>query len=66
MHNEDSSLKKANLRIADSDFVPALQFARREGMQVGRDPLWANIRPELAEHIDWMKTRIPNPSGAGP
>lgn len=43
---------------ADSDIVPALKFARREGMQVGLDPLESNIRPELQEHIDYLATRL--------
>lgn len=42
----------------DSDIVPALKFVRREGMQVGLDPLLSNIRPELAEHIDYLASRL--------
>ena len=40
----------------DADIVPALKFARREGMQVCLDPLWHPIRPELSEHVDFIST----------
>jgi len=43
----------------DADLVPALKLARKEGMQVCLDPLWANIRPELSEHVDFISTQIP-------
>lgn len=36
----------------DSDFVPAAKLARREGIDFILDPLWANIKPSLSEHID--------------
>ncbi len=42
----------------DADIVPALKFARREGMQVGLDPLRNPIQPELAEHVDFIDTKI--------
>ena len=45
----------------DADIVPALKFARREGMQVGLDPLRNPIQPELAEHVDFIETKIPAP-----
>jgi uncharacterized LabA/DUF88 family protein len=45
----------------DADIVPALKMARREGMQVGLDPLRSNIRPELSEHVDFIATQIPAP-----
>lgn len=47
----------------DSDIVPALKLARREGMQVGLDPLRNHIRPELSEHVDFISTKIPAPQG---
>jgi uncharacterized LabA/DUF88 family protein len=47
--------------IGDADIVPALKFARREGMIVGLDPLWSPIRPELAEHVDFIDTKVPSP-----
>ncbi len=45
----------------DSDITPALKFARREGMQVGIDPLRNPIRPSLAEHVDFIATRLKKP-----
>ena len=49
------------LIAGDSDFVPAAKMARREGIDFILDPLWADIRPNLFEHIDglcsmWKKT----------
>lgn len=46
----------------DSDIVPALKLARREGMQVCLDPLRNPIRPELSEHVDFISTQIPPPA----
>ena len=45
----------------DSDIVPALKLARREGMQVGLDPLRNPIHPELSEHVDFISTQVPAP-----
>ena len=42
----------------DSDIVPALKLARREGMQVGLDPLKNPISPELSEHVDFITTKV--------
>jgi uncharacterized LabA/DUF88 family protein len=42
----------------DADIVPALKFARREGMQVCLDPLKNHIRPELSEHVDFIESFI--------
>jgi uncharacterized LabA/DUF88 family protein len=42
----------------DSDFVPAAKYARREGIDFILDPLRANIRPDLSEHIDGLKTWV--------
>ena len=36
----------------DSDFVPAAKLARREGIDFILDPMWANIKDNLSEHID--------------
>ncbi len=41
----------------DSDFVPAAKLARREGIDFILDPMWANIRDELVEHIDGLKSQ---------
>ena len=60
------ALKKlADLLIiitGDADIVPALKLARREGMQVGLDPLWSRIQPTLSEHVDFIATLLPKPS----
>ena len=45
------------LITGDADIVPALKLARREGMQVGLDPLRSNIQPELSEHVDFIDTK---------
>jgi uncharacterized LabA/DUF88 family protein len=45
------------LCTADSDFVPAMKFARREGVQVVLVHLGARIRPELFEHADEVRNR---------
>ncbi len=44
------------LITGDSDFVPAAKLARREGLDVVLDPLWAPISPSLNEHIDGLRT----------
>lgn len=41
----------------DSDFVPAAKLARREGIDFILDPLHANIRPDLFEHIDGLMSK---------
>jgi uncharacterized LabA/DUF88 family protein len=43
------------LCTADSDFVPAMKFARREGVQVVLLHLGARIKPELLEHADVVR-----------
>ena len=40
----------------DSDFVSAAKLARREGIDFILDPLFANIKPNLIEHIDGLRT----------
>ncbi len=42
----------------DSDIVPALKFARQEGMIVGLDPLNNHVSPELLEHVDFVATKL--------
>ena len=42
------------LIAGDSDFVPAAKMARREGIDFILDPMWADIRPSLFEHIDGL------------
>lgn len=47
----------------DSDFVPAAKLARREGIDFILDPMRSNIKDDLFEHIDglksqWLKKKI--------
>jgi len=50
------------LLAGDADFVPAAKLARREGIDFVLDPMWADIRPDLFEHIDGRRTTSPPPS----
>lgn len=43
----------------DSDFVPAAKLARREGIDFILDPMWADIRADLHEHIDGLRSTCP-------
>lgn len=52
---------KIILISGDSDFVPAAKLARREGIDFVLDPLWANIIPDLHEHIDGLQSRLKRP-----
>lgn len=52
---------KIILISGDSDFVPASKLARREGIDFVLDPMWADIKPDLFEHIDGLKSRIQRP-----
>jgi len=49
------------LMAGDADFVPAAKLARREGIDFVLDPMWADIRPDLFEHIDGRRTTCPPP-----
>lgn len=44
----------------DSDFVPAAKLARREGIDFILDPMRSQIKPDLYEHIDGIRTKAPN------
>lgn len=44
------------LIAGDSDFVPAVKHARREGIDVILDSLGQHITDQLAEHVDGMKS----------
>ena len=48
----------------DSDFVPAAKMARRGGIDFVLDPMWHNIRPDLHEHIDGLRSTSPDPHKA--
>ena len=41
----------------DSDFVPAAKLARREGIDFILDPMQAEIKADLFEHIDGLKSQ---------
>ena len=43
----------------DSDFVPAAKQARREGIDFILDPMRNPVKPDLFEHIDGMRTKVP-------
>lgn len=43
----------------DSDFVPAAKQARREGIDFILDPMRTPIKNDLFEHIDGMRTKVP-------
>lgn len=49
---------------ADTDFVPAFKFARREGIKVYLDTLGRGVLPSLIEHSDLRLSDIPTPEGA--
>lgn len=44
------------LIAGDSDFVPAAKLARREGIDFVLDPMGADIKSDLFEHIDGLET----------
>ena len=46
---------------ADTDFVPAFKFARREGIKVYLDTLGRSVLPSLIEHSDLRLSEIPTP-----
>lgn len=45
----------------DSDFISAAKLARREGIDFILDPMWAEIKPNLAEHVDGIMSPTRNP-----
>lgn len=45
----------------DSDFVPAAKLARREGIDFILDPMRSPIKPDLYEHVDGIRSKVPNP-----
>ncbi|WP_311145574.1 NYN domain-containing protein [Stomatobaculum longum] len=48
------------LIAGDSDFVPAAKQARREGVDFILDPMRKDIKPDLFEHIDGIRTNAPH------
>lgn len=53
---------KIILITGDSDFVPASKLARREGVEVVLDCLFAKISSDLNEHIDGKYSKCVNPN----
>ena len=53
-------VEKIILIAGDSDFVPAVKFARREGIIIQLDPLRQNIAEDLQEHIDLLFSILPD------
>lgn len=49
------------LIAGDSDFVPAAKLARREGIDFILDPMGADIKDDLFEHIDGLETPWKHP-----
>jgi len=56
-------VKQIVLVSGDGDFVPAAKLARREGIDVVLDPMWAHIGVALHEHIDGLRSTSPRPAG---
>ncbi len=52
-------VNKIILISGDSDFVPAAKLARREGIDFVLDPMRSDIKPELYEHIDGLRSCFP-------
>ena len=53
-------VEKIVLITGDSDFVPAVKFARRRGIELILDPMYKPIKLDLMEHIDGLNTTLPN------
>ena len=51
-------VEKIILITGDSDFVPAIKMARREGIIVQLDPMRQPISKDLSEHIDLLYSII--------
>jgi uncharacterized LabA/DUF88 family protein len=58
---EKRFVDKIVLVTADSDFVPAAKFARRNGVDFILDNMWHPVRDSLLEHVDGLYTPWRNP-----
>lgn len=56
------NVEKIILITGDSDFVPAIKFARREGVIIQLDPLRKKVSEDLLEHIDLLYSILPETS----
>ena len=54
------------LVTGDSDLVPAMKFARREGTRVYLDTMGHGVRRSLKEHADYMFNSTPSRTAVGP
>lgn len=60
-------VQKLILATADTDFVPAMKFARREGVQVVIATLDGKLRRELREHADEVRlVKLPKSASKKP
>jgi hypothetical protein len=55
-----SGIGKPMTSLSDSDFVPAIKLARRNGIQVFLFTLGHGVTPELLEHTDRLITSAAN------
>lgn len=46
----------------DSDFVPAIKMARREGVDVILDPMGNHVSDDLMEHVDGVESFVGDPA----
>lgn len=53
-------VEKIILITGDSDFVPAIKMARREGIIIQLDPMRQQVSTDLLEHIDLLYSILPN------
>ncbi len=51
-------VQKIVIISGDSDLVPVLKVARREGIEIIIDAMFAEIKPDLHEHIDGLRTTV--------
>ena len=53
-------VEKIILITADSDFIPAIKLARKEGIIVQLDPMQNGyVKQELLEHLDMLSSVFP-------
>ncbi|EAH4572130.1 NYN domain-containing protein [Campylobacter lari] len=53
-------VEKIILMTGDSDFIPAIKLARREGIIIHLDPLRHNVSEDMLDHIDLLYSILPN------
>ena len=54
------------LVTGDSDLVPAMKFARKEGLKVYLECMGHRVRPELKAHSDLVLDAWPPPKRSAP